>query len=151
MDKEIKAGSGAGSQNDAAGATTAPRIVVLISDLMFGSKVREVLNAAGMKGEFVASPGAVAAALCGPAVSAGAFTSPGLLIVDLGDPRIGPVEAIREAVSRGIPVLAYGSHVDEAAFAAARQAGATRVVPRSMFSARLPELIAELVEKERDA
>ena len=151
MDKDIKAGPGAGSQDDAARGNVAPRIVVLISDLIFGSKVREVLKAAGMTGDFVASQAAVAAALCGPGVAAGAAGPANLLIVDLGDPLLGPLQGIREAVTRRIPVLAYGSHVDEAAFAAARQAGATRVVPRSMFSARLPELIAELVEKERGA
>ena len=71
------------------------------------------------------------------------------MIADLGDRELDPIGAIRAAASKGIPVLAFGSHVDEAALEAAREAGASRVVPRSVFASRLPELIAELAGKGR--
>ena len=68
-----------------------------------------------------------------------------LFIVDLGEPRWNPLEAIRLAKERGVPVLAYGRHTDAESLEAAGRAGADRVVPRSVFASSLPELIRELV------
>lgn len=52
---------------------------------------------------------------------------------------------IRAARAAGVPVLAFGSHVDLAARDAAVAAGASRVVAKSKFSMSFPELIAELM------
>ena len=72
-----------------------------------------------------------------------------LLIVDLGSPALDPIGSIGRAKAKGVPVLAVGSHVDAAALATAQRAGADEVVPRSIFSARLPELIASLTARAR--
>ena len=118
------------------GPKPARRAVVLITDLMFGSKVRETLKGTGMEPVFVSSREALATALAGPAA---------LLIADLGEAQVPPIDAIRMAKERGIAVLAYGSHVDAEALEAGRRAGADTVVPRSVFSASLAELIRDLV------
>jgi len=60
-----------------------------------------------------------------------------LAVLELGGPgatRIG------ELVGRGIPVLAYGSHVGVELLRAAREAGAT-AVPNSQVEACLRELL----------
>ena len=48
---------------------------------------------------------------------------------------------IRELAGPETPFVAFGSHVDTEALAAARAAGCDPVMPRSKFSAELPELI----------
>ncbi|HLZ46969.1 MAG TPA: hypothetical protein VKQ05_14935 [Gemmatimonadales bacterium] len=48
---------------------------------------------------------------------------------------------IRELVQQGIPVLAFGSHVDAAALRAAREAGA-RAVPNSQIESALRALLS---------
>ena len=109
---------------------------MLIEDLIMGSKVRSTLSSMAMEGNFLSSPAGVEAALARPAV---------LLIVDAGNARLRPIEAIGEAKAKGVRVLAFGPHTDAAALSASRQAGADQVVPRSVFSARLAELIESLV------
>ncbi len=59
--------------------------------------------------------------------------SPDVVLVDLAVP--GGLEA---ALAAGAPVIAYGSHVEEAALAAARGLGA-EALPRSVFFRRLRE------------
>ena len=61
-----------------------------------------------------------------------------LAVVELG--ASGATERIGELVRRGIPVLAYGSHVQVELLRAARDAGAT-AVPNSQVDERLRELL----------
>src|SRR5256885_1651482 len=112
------------------------RAIVAFDDLMIGSRIRETLGRMGMQATFATSPAAGEAPLSTPA---------DLLIADLADARIGPMEIIRTAKRAGLAVLACGSHVDTESLDAARQAGADLVVPRSLFTARLADLIGDLV------
>ncbi len=64
-----------------------------------------------------------------------------LAVVELGTS--GVDERIRELVRRGIPVLAFGSHVDADALRAARNAGA-RAVPNSQLETALRALLDSL-------
>jgi DNA-binding NarL/FixJ family response regulator len=56
------------------------------------------------------------------------------------------VQAIRtlKALDEPPTIVAWGSHVDVEAFEEARVAGADRVLPRSAFTRRLPEILREL-------
>lgn len=54
------------------------------------------------------------------------LATPGLDVADL-------VPRLREAAQSGLAVIAFGAHVDEAALAAARQAGCDRVLARGQF------------------
>jgi DNA-binding NarL/FixJ family response regulator len=109
-----------------------PVIVALVPDLMDRSKVSA---AAPGRVRFVnraADLAATASDAAGPA---------GLAVVDLGRP--GALDAVR-AVAALAPrptVLAFGSHVDRDLLAAARQAGADRVLARSAF---FGDLVAHL-------
>lgn len=123
---------------DQAGSSGAPAPVALVlsSDLLFGSRIRHALGVAGLEGRFLSS---------GREADDRLREGAAILIVDLGAASLEPLRVIGAAAGLGIPVLAYGSHVDDEALAGARAAGAAKVVPRSMFSARLSELIAEVM------
>lgn len=97
--------------------------VALCIDLMDRSKI----GAAHPDAVFVRTAAALA-----ERVAAGAVAT---VIVDLSRP--DAIDAIGAASAAGVRITAYGSHVDEAGLAAARAAGATEVLPRSRFFARL--------------
>ena len=61
-----------------------------------------------------------------------------LAILELGTPGVG--DRIRDLVRRGIPVLAFGSHVDAEALRTARNAGAC-AVPNSEVETVLRALL----------
>ena len=96
----------------------AKRVLLLTADLVFRSKLAGVVAAAG--GEVARDEG-----LCD------------LAVLELEGAAAGRVG---ELVRRGIPVLAFGSHVRADALRAAREAGAT-AVPNSQVEVRLRELL----------
>jgi hypothetical protein len=57
--------------------------------------------------------------------------------------------AIGAAREAGLPVIAYGSHVDAEAQALARAAGATRVIANSKLAADLPAIIEQTLQRGR--
>jgi hypothetical protein len=97
----------------------AKRVLLATRDLVFRSKLGAVVATAG--GD----------------VSRDEAASD-LAVVDLGE--AGATERIGDLVRRGIPVLAYGSHVRVELLRAAREAGAT-AVPNSQVEERLRDLL----------
>ena len=124
------------------GAAPPPGAVVLLADLLLGSRVRDTLKRMSIRAEFPGSPPELEEAWRRPAL---------LVIVDLSEGRLDPIGAIRRASGLGIPVLAFGSHVDRERLEAASAAGADTVVPRSTFASRLEELISSLAGGEATA
>lgn len=117
---------------------------VLLDDLFFRTRIEATAVAAGVQ---VIVSGTVADLLEKMRESRGA------VLVDLGGgsggdgPEGGRAVAAIHALKR-LPepplVYAWGSHVDAQGFEAARAAGADRVLPRSAFTRRLPEILREL-------
>jgi len=70
---------------------------------------------------------------------------PALVIVDLQAEALHPVDAIRgikaDSGLQATPVLGYYAHVRDDLRAAAAEAGCDELLPRSAFSARLPEIL----------
>src|SRR2546426_12582976 len=97
----------------------AKRVLLGTRDLLFRSKLGAVVAAAG-------------------AVMSRDETACDLAVLELGGP--SAMERIVELVRRGIPVLAYGSHVQADWLRAAREAGAT-AVPNSQVEGRPRELL----------
>ena len=64
---------------------------------------------------------------------------PDLALVDLTAP--GALLAIEALVQAGVPVIAFGPHVDREALRRAREVGAGQVLARSVFFERLGELL----------
>ena len=95
------------------------RVLLATRDLLFRSKLGGIVAAAG-------------------AALSRDETACDLAVLELGGP--GATERVGELVRRGIPVLAYGSHVQVELLRAAREAGAT-AVPNSQVEERLRDLL----------
>lgn len=108
--------------------TTGPAVVVLSGDLFFRAKIETVARAAGVPVRF--------------AESAEEARNAATVLIDLADGAraIEAVSALK-ARPRAPVVVAFGPHKEGEAFRAAREAGADRVLARSAFVERLPELL----------
>ncbi len=112
-------------------------VVAVVDDLFFGAKLQE--TARHLEIPLVLLPAAqdVPATVrqCRPAV----------LIVDLQSEACAPLEVIRRIKTdpdlRTTPVLGFVSHVRDDLKTAATDAGCDEVLPRSAFSARLPDIL----------
>ncbi len=105
----------------------------LITDLFFVTRVKGTADALGVPLSVTRTVEGLIAAASGA----------GLVIVDLNATGTDPVEAIRavKALADTPPVVAYLSHVQTELAQQAREVGADLVLPRSAFTARLPELL----------
>ncbi|MCC7020529.1 MAG: hypothetical protein IT332_12275 [Ardenticatenales bacterium] len=110
-------------------------LIASIPDVMADVRVGEAARAAGVPLDSV-NTDAWAAALAADPRPAGA-------VVDLSAP--GAIDRIGAAVAAGVPVLAYGPHVEADLLTAARRAGARRVVPRGRMMQHAGALLAELL------
>ncbi len=94
------------------------RVLIECRDLFFRGKLRAILTASGAEL---------------------AREEPyDLAVIELGQPASS--QRITDLVAHGIPVLAFGSHVDAAALRAARELGA-RAVPNSEVETVLRALV----------
>ncbi len=123
-----------------------PRVHVLTHDLFFRAKIEATGAAVGVPVDFATTASDLALLLQrAPAGPSGAL--PGLVLVDLGHQAADPPATIRalKAGNSAPTVVAFGAHRDRDAFQAARDAGADRVLARSAFSERLPELLRSVL------
>jgi CheY-like chemotaxis protein len=112
-------------------------VVAIVDDLFFGAKLQE--TARHLEIPLVL----LRAALDVPATVR--QCRPALLIVDLQSETCAPLEVIRGIKTdpdlRATPVLGFVSHVRDDLKTAAVDAGCDEVLPRSAFSARLPDIL----------
>lgn len=111
-------------------------VLLLIDDLFFAVKVEEVAKRQGYAVKTVGDSGSFLGAV--------SEEPPAMAIVNLATRDANAPTLIREASRAGIPVLAFGPHVDKAAHQAAREAGARLSVTNSQLMRELPALIREL-------
>lgn len=121
----------------------APPVVnglLLTRDLMFTSKVTSTASALGFRMETVGNADSVAARV--------ADAHPQAVFLDLGWTDLDPRVLIKQLGPAPRPrVIAFGSHVDVARLEQARDAGCDDVMPRSRFSATLPELLQQVFSR----
>lgn len=113
-----------------------PTGVLVSRDLIFTTKISGTARAMGYR-IAVAGNGALA-------LKTIAEAKPRVVFVDLAAGELGKPEALvayQAAAGQETPIVAFGSHVDIESLRAAREAGCREVMPRSKFSAELPELI----------
>lgn len=104
-------------------------VLVLVRDLMMGSRVSTAAGRAGVKIVTVRDPAKLAD-------QAGR-----LLLVDLNLP--GAIEAASAwAAAYDRPVVGFVSHVDTSAIGTARAAGITRILARSAFVEQVEQLLS---------
>jgi CheY-like chemotaxis protein len=121
-----------------------PSVVAVVDDLFFVSKLQETARLVG-------APLAI--------VRAAAFhlddlrrQKPALIIFDLNTTSGNAAELIRQlkndAELKEIPVMAFFSHVQVELQRAAQEAGCDQILPRSQFTATLPQLLRQAVSSK---
>ena len=112
-------------------------VLAAVDDMFFAAKIRATAEALGVEIKFHRKiEGLVAAA---------AEQSPDLIIVDLHNEKVNPIELARELKgnksARAIPLLGFFSHVQTDLQQAAIAAGYDSVIPRSVFSRDLAKIL----------
>ncbi|HEX8727949.1 MAG TPA: response regulator [Ktedonobacterales bacterium] len=126
--------------SDAAPSQPAPRYALLLdSDLFFAVKVSAMLKRIGFETTTVRRTPEWA-----QRVAEGRYS---VALVNTAAPGAGWREAITAAHVAGLPVIAYGSHVDVETQAEARAAGATRVIANSKLAADLPSIVEQTLRR----
>jgi DNA-binding NarL/FixJ family response regulator len=121
------------------------RVLALVPDLLFGSRVRGDLTAAGHEVELIGDETRLRARLVDDDPPAG-----DVLVVDLTDPQLDGA-AILQALAvdqllDGVRTLAFFSHVDTEVGKRARAAGFDLVVPRSRMAREGAQLVMRLAD-----
>lgn len=113
-------------------------ILILVDDLMFASKIRSAASRLDLPVRSARSSI--------DALNDMRRERPSLVILDLNNPRTGPLETVTAMKAdpdlSAIPTVGFVSHVATDVIAAAERAGVGQVLPRSTFTQRLPEILA---------
>jgi CheY-like chemotaxis protein len=113
------------------------RVLAAIEDLFFGAKILETAQRLQVPLGLVRSPVEL--------IAAARADRPALIIFDLNAEACRPLEALRQLRAdpdlRDIPTLGFFSHVQHDLKTAAAEAGCDRVLPRSAFTATLPDIL----------
>ena len=118
------------------------RILALENDLFFAVKIRDTLRHHDMEVTTVRTLPAFEQLLAAPTRDL-----PALVIVNTAAAGVDWESAIRQARAHGLPVLAFGSHMDLEARERAIKAGARRVVANSKFVTDMPGLIQRMLSE----
>ena len=110
-----------------------PLAILLYTDLMFGVQMQNMARKAGYR---------VLSLRPGELPDAG-----DVLIVDLSA-RADWESAVRKAHKDGLPVIAFGPHIDSESRRKAKAAGATRVLANSNLARDLPGILVGLRDAE---
>ena len=114
-------------------------IIAAVDDMLFASKIRATAEALGVNIKFHRRLDSL--------VSAAVEQSPELILVDLHNEKLNPIELARELKSneglRTIPLLGFFSHVQTDLQRQAVEAGYDQVIPRSVFSRDLAKILKQ--------
>lgn len=115
-------------------------ILALEKDLFFAVKMRDTLRHHDMEVTTVRTLPALTEKLA-------AEEKPALVIINIASKGVDWESAISQAGEQGLPVLAFGSHMDLEARARALQAGAQKVVANSKFARDMPGLVTRMLQE----
>lgn len=110
-------------------------LTILTTDLLFASRFHAVAREAAVETQTALTAEQAAAAAATGQLQA--------LFLDLELPSLDLPELLVRMRAHGVPVVAYGPHVQHGKLDAARQAGCQRVLSRGEFDRGLPQLLAE--------
>ena len=113
-------------------------ILALEKDLFFSVKIRDTLQHHDMVVATVRTLPAFEQQLL-------ADEKPALVIINIATKGVDWEAAIRAAKTSGLPILAFGSHMDLEARAKALQAGADKVVANSKFTSDMVGLVTRTI------
>lgn len=115
-------------------------ILALEKDLFFAVKMRDTLRHHDMEVTTVRTLPALTEKLT-------AAEKPALVIINIASKGVDWEGAISQAREQGLPVLAFGSHMDLEARARALRAGAQKVVANSKFARDMPGLVTRMLQE----
>ena len=113
------------------------RVIAAVSDMLFASKIRGTAEHLNVSVDFARTEG-------------GLFDSaktevPSLILLDLHDTRLDPFALAARLKAdeqlRDVPLVAFFSHVETELQRRAIEAGVDHVLPRSVFTRRLAEIL----------
>ena len=112
-------------------------VLAAVDDLLFSSKIRTTARQAGVELTFARSPQEILQAV--------RESRPALVIFDLNSGKTDPVATISaikaDPALSSIRTIGFASHIHTSLIAAAREAGADQVLPRSAFAGNLAEIL----------
>ena len=117
------------------------RVLAVIPDLFFATRVAATAEAGGVELELVAQ---------GRVVEQMSATPPTLVLIDLHAANAMELVATLKAVAPGVPVVGFFSHVETALRRDALAAGADAALPRSQFVNKLAMLLTRGIEALRE-
>jgi DNA-binding response OmpR family regulator len=118
------------------------RILALEKDLFFAVKMRDTLRHHDMEVTTVRTLPAFEQQL-----ALSGDKRPVLAIVNTATQGVNWEAAISQARAQGLPVLAFGSHMDLEARSKALEAGAGKVVANSKFASDMPGLVRRMLSE----
>ncbi len=118
-------------------------VLAAVDDLLFSSKIRATAKQVGVDVHFARTPDDI--------LSQARALKPSLAIFDLNSGKTDPVATIAALKAdpsiAAIRTIGFASHVHTALIAAARQAGADEVMPRSAFAGHLADILVSGVQR----
>lgn len=116
---------------------SAPNVVALAADMIFAARIRGAAQAVGASLELARNADAL--------LERARTDPPRRILLDLDTRSTDPAELIRtlkaDPRTAAIEIVAFVSHVREDAIAAARDAGADRVLARGAFARQLADWV----------
>ncbi len=118
-----------------------PGVLAIIDDLFFVAKVQGAARQSGVELKTT-----TAASFASQIVATLETLQPAAVIIDLDCQSADPAALITQIKERSIPVIGFVSHVNTEKQNQAVAAGIDRWMPRSEFSANLPEILRKASE-----
>ena len=116
-------------------------ILVGVTDIFFYTKVRDAMISKGYKIERARTQQVIA--------DKASATSPSAVILNLNDETLDAFQALETLKAdtrlKSLPILAFANHEEVDTFNRARALGVTKIVSRNEFSARLKDLLEEIL------
>ena len=116
-------------------------VLVGVTDIFFYTKVRDALMSKGYRIERARTQQDIA--------EKASATVPSAFILNMNDETLNAFQALEtltaDARLKTIPILAFANHEEVDTFNRARAMGVTKIVSRNEFSARLKDLVEEVM------
>ncbi len=113
------------------------RVIAAVSDMLFASKIRGTAEQLNVSVEFARTEDGL--------FDTAKTDVPSLIILDLQDTRLDPFALAARLKAdeqlRAVPVVAFFSHVETELQRRAQEAGVEHVLPRSIFTRRLADIL----------
>ena len=120
-------------------------VIAVVDDMFFASKIRATAEALDVNVSFPRSKEALSGKLAQtqPDLVLPALIPPPLILIDLHNQKLDPLELAKEikTLESTVTILGFFSHVEVELQRNALSAGFDRVIPRSVFSRDLAEIL----------